>query len=65
MFLPVPDPAPDEDLPSDVAFGVWLSNLDPLRVLLDLENRASINERMHLAYLRRRIAETHRPPSRS
>lgn len=37
VALPVPDPEPDEDLPSDVAFGAFLATLDPATVTLDRE----------------------------
>lgn len=53
-----PDPAPDEDLPADIAFGVWLESLDPLVVIRDYEVGLKGIEKSHLAYLRRRIAQT-------
>lgn len=51
---PLEDPAPDEDLVSDVLFGEWLQTLDPLVVMYDLERGVKGREAARLAYLRRR-----------
>jgi hypothetical protein len=48
------DPAPFEELPSDVKFGEWLEGLDVDAVLKDYEATLAPAERLSLRYLRRR-----------
>jgi hypothetical protein len=55
MQLWMDDPSPDDDLPSDIAFGAWLVSLDPLVVLQDLQPAMTWPEKSRLDYMKRRL----------
>lgn len=50
-----PDPSPDDDLPSDIAFRFFLESLDPVRVLEEHARGLRHPEKQYYLALRRRI----------
>lgn len=50
------DPAPHEDLPSDIQFTAWLADLTEEKVRLDEEARLNKFERSWVTYLRKKEA---------
>jgi hypothetical protein len=58
---PAEDPAPNEELPSDIAFRWWLTRLRPEKVLQDLEGRVSFEEARVIADTRYRALQRGEP----
>jgi hypothetical protein len=57
------DPSPNDELASDIAFGVWLDGLDPGDVIRDFESGIEGAEGRTLAYLRKRMLRSSHPQS--
>lgn len=55
---PLPDPSPEEDLPSDSEFGGWLESLDPVIVEHDREKGFHGSEYYTLTYMRRKVLKS-------
>lgn len=59
---PLPDPSPEDDLPSDVSFGGFLESLTSAKVFSDLEAGFHGRERAILTYEQRKVLKSQTNP---